>query len=295
MAQVQQNITETIGVPYEVIAIDNSEKRYGICEAYNIGASQSTYKYLCFMHEDIKCHTIDWGKIVLNLLSDLTIGLIGIAGSKLQPNSPSAWHVSMSYTRIHILQHRLINTTEEIREIQLDHHNPENESLSEVVTIDGVWFCCRKEVWIKTKFDAITFQGFHFYDLDFSVQVFLLGYRICVTYDILIEHFSEGSKNISWIEAAWLFYKKWKDHLPLATIKLTPYITKETKFHGHKMLLWHMIENNYNGNIMQPNVEAYLRSHPAYKPPKRKGWKKVMKKLYSLRLILGKLSARNND
>ncbi len=37
LRKVSENVAATIGVPYEIQAIDNSKGAYGICEAYNLG------------------------------------------------------------------------------------------------------------------------------------------------------------------------------------------------------------------------------------------------------------------
>ncbi|MCE5282251.1 MAG: glycosyltransferase family protein, partial [Deltaproteobacteria bacterium] len=65
LKEVSGNIEETIGVPYEIIAIDNSRNQYSIFDAYNLGAEQSTFDHLCFMHEDILYHTPHWGSAVI--------------------------------------------------------------------------------------------------------------------------------------------------------------------------------------------------------------------------------------
>ena len=41
LEQVTRNIHDTIGVDYEIIAIDNREKQWPIARAYNEGASRA--------------------------------------------------------------------------------------------------------------------------------------------------------------------------------------------------------------------------------------------------------------
>ena len=48
---VTRNIEATIGVEYELIAVDNSVEGRGICAVYNEGASRARYPFLCFVHE----------------------------------------------------------------------------------------------------------------------------------------------------------------------------------------------------------------------------------------------------
>ena len=40
LEDLKQNIAQTIGVEYEIIAIDNREKRWPIAKAYNYGVQQ---------------------------------------------------------------------------------------------------------------------------------------------------------------------------------------------------------------------------------------------------------------
>lgn len=46
LKKLQQNIAQTIGVEYEIIAIDNREKHWPIAKVYNYGAQQAKYPYL---------------------------------------------------------------------------------------------------------------------------------------------------------------------------------------------------------------------------------------------------------
>lgn len=60
--ELEQNIENTIGnMPFEIITINNSQNSYSIYQAYNKGIKEAKYPYLCFMHEDILFHTVNWG------------------------------------------------------------------------------------------------------------------------------------------------------------------------------------------------------------------------------------------
>ena len=64
LRQVIQNIQGTIGVEYEIIAIDNREKNWPIARVYNEGAYRAQYPYLFFVHEDVKFHSRNWGLVI---------------------------------------------------------------------------------------------------------------------------------------------------------------------------------------------------------------------------------------
>lgn len=208
LAQVKDNIAATIGVAFELIAIDNSEGRYGICEAYNLGAAQAQYEFLCFMHEDIKFLTSNWGQRVATLLADNTIGVVGIAGSTWQLKVPAAWWFSGEQQ----IRMNIVHTAPGTMPVY-DCINPLQASLEDASVLDGVWLCSRRQVWQQYPFDQATFPAFHFYDIDYCTAIYF-HYRICVAFDILLEHSSTGKVNDAWLLSAQRYQKKWAAKLP---------------------------------------------------------------------------------
>ena len=65
--KLSTNITSTIGCEYELIVIDNSQNKYSIFQAYNIGIEKSTSEIICFVHEDVLFHSKDWGKKLIEI------------------------------------------------------------------------------------------------------------------------------------------------------------------------------------------------------------------------------------
>lgn len=211
---VKKNIQQTIGVEYEIIAFDNSRGERGLCEIYNLGIKKSKYDLLCFMHEDVCIKTENWGMVVEQLfISDSKLGLIGLAGSSYKSIAPSGWFCNGGPQRINyinLLQRYKFNDLGVFHNCQ----NPKNEKLSQVVAIDGVWFCTQKLVASKYKFDEDTFKKFHCYDIDFSLSI-RPEFKTAVTFDVLLEHFSEGSYDRSWVEETLKLYNKWQNKLPI--------------------------------------------------------------------------------
>jgi GT2 family glycosyltransferase len=208
------NIENTIGVPYEIISIDNSNNKYGICAAYNLGVEKSKYPVLCFMHDDIQYFTKDWGNLVLNHFDDEKTGAIGIAGTPYIPYLPGTWWGG-SLININMLSNR----------DGCEHHSfqtypPSADNRSKVVVLDGVWFCIRKKLFDTIRFDDTIYHGFHFYDVDTTMQVSQAGYNAYCVFDILIKHFSKGDINETWTQNALAFNKKWRMVLPAACTQL---------------------------------------------------------------------------
>jgi hypothetical protein len=219
LAQVRINVEETIGLPYEVLAFDNRDGAKGICEIYNEGIVQAKFDLLCFMHEDIAFETKDWGKITRDIFDQHPqLGIIGIAGSTYKSIMPTGWasQGSPESERSNLLQSFKYITYQTIRACV----NPNNEQLAKVVAVDGAWMCVRREVCNNFLFDNDTFKKFHCYDLDFCLSVGK-QYEIAVTYDILLNHFSEGKFDHQWMEQTLLLFEKWEKELPRSTNPLT--------------------------------------------------------------------------
>ncbi|HEY9220460.1 MAG TPA: glycosyltransferase [Lutibacter sp.] len=203
-----ENIKDTIGCDYELIVIDNSENHYSIFEAYNLGIEKSKGEYLCFIHDDILFHTIGWGDIVNRIFNDdEQIGLIGVAGAKSKTKMPSAWwNCEEKQKVINIIQH-IPNKVKENWNMGI-----KNNLLEEVVAIDGVFMVARKDD--KVHFNE-NLTGFHNYDLNISFEYIKNGYKILVTNEILLEHFSLGTINEAWINSTFKIHSIYKKLLPL--------------------------------------------------------------------------------
>jgi hypothetical protein len=201
------NIKKTIGCEYELVIIDNSENQYSIFEAYNLGINKSTRDYLCFIHDDILFHTLGWGNIIRDLFVDKQIGLIGIAGAKSKTKMPSLWWLCPKEDKVaSLIQHTNIG------EVEIWSTGFDQESIIEVVAIDGVFMATRKDNRIHFNSQM---EGFHNYDLNISFEYKKNGYKVIVTNEVLIEHFSLGTIEEDWVESSYELYNIYKNNLPL--------------------------------------------------------------------------------
>jgi len=213
---LKDNIGKTIGVDYELIIIDNSENKYSIFQAYNEGVKRSCYPYLCFMHEDILYHTQNWGKRVLEHFEDEKIGLFGVFGGHYLPDVATWAFTGVDSGNI-IQGNRASSLLEDYSTYltESDLFFEEGENKIQVVAVDGVWICLPKILFNDIRFDEHTFNGFHAYDLDISMQVNKAGYKVYVINDVMIEHFSLGNFDLNYISSINIFHKKWNDSLPI--------------------------------------------------------------------------------
>lgn len=211
---LRANIEDSIGCTHDYIIIDNSDHSRSIFQAYNEGVRRATGEILCFCHDDILFKNSNWGPAIIDIFKDETIGQVGIAGTHFLPNVPLYW-----WSSPFISQFNLENDHGRVK--KNDTRDNFNGHLAEVVAVDGVCFFIPRKLFETIHFDDLTFDGFHAYDMDISMQVQALGKKVCVTDVLTIEHFwSEDSflnkKYMAKLNANMnLFYQKWKDYLPI--------------------------------------------------------------------------------
>lgn len=235
-----QNIDKTIGCEYELIVIDNSRNTYSIYEAYNLGIKKSLGSFLCFIHDDILFHSDNWGTKIENIFNENSeIGLIGVAGAKVKSKTPSGWWNCLENQKvINIIQHN-------------DNHNVEkiikgfdNQLFSEVVIIDGVFMAARK---INTIFFSSKINGFHLYDFNLSMEYLSNNFKIVVTNEILIEHFSIGKINKDWFEALVKLHDIYKYLLPAKINNITEKFNfEEIEKKNQEKIMVPLLKNKYN-------------------------------------------------
>ena len=194
---LEKNIADTIGIPYEIIKIDNPGIM-GICEAYNRGAEKAQYDFLLFLHEDVLFETKDWGLILIQLLSKKSIGCVGLAGGDYVSTYPLPWWQNKERRFFHLNQ---ISTNEEKKINRLTEHK-------NVIFLDGVFIACRRNIFLETRFSDYL-QGFHGYDMDFSWRASQTHQNI-VSHEITLTHFSAGHPNIEWFKSLILIWEQSK-------------------------------------------------------------------------------------
>jgi len=214
--QFTENIKITVGVDYEIVSIDNSENKYSIFSAYNLGISKSKFPYLCFVHEDVLFHTSDWGKKVISHLQDMKTGIVGVAGGDLVTRIPASWANMISQGHNIILTNTARKKPSEII------LSPKNFNLSRrsSITLDGLFLCMRRDLTTKIHFDE-NLKGFHGYDYDISLQSIMAGYTNYVIYDIKLEHFSGGKTSMLYFRNLISIFKKWENNLPIIGDNIT--------------------------------------------------------------------------
>ena len=206
-SKLYENINSTIGVPFELIYIYNEKNKYSIFEAYNIGVEKSGFDFCCFMHDDIIYHSNNWGNKVVEMFNSTDANALAVAGTRYLRKMPAYW--PSEYNVVNLIQTSLKN-----KQFEKVHWNT-NDSFRQILAFDGLWFCIKKDLFEKIMFDNKLYKGFHFYDLDISLQIYFSGNKSYFIPNILIEHTSLGKINNDWMNNSIIFYDKWKNLLPI--------------------------------------------------------------------------------
>lgn len=208
LQRLEENIKATVGVPYEFIGFDNRTAGLGICKVYNQCAEQAKYPVLCFLHEDVKLLTDNWGDKLLSQVLKPECGIVGFAGSAVKSRELSGV-MHKYYSECNVID---ISEGEEPRmpHKQVTHCGLE---FAPVITVDGLFQMMRREVWDEIRYDEQTFRGFHLYDLDMALAV-SFKYTNYVCHSVNIIHYSRGSYKREWYLESLRYNEKWGDCLP---------------------------------------------------------------------------------
>jgi hypothetical protein len=192
------------GRDFEIIQIYDARS---LCEAYNRGFARTSGDVVIFSHDDIEIASDDFASRLLRHLSSSDIA--GVAGTS-QLAGPT-W-IAAGWPRLHGC---IVHPNHSAPGLVLDCYGP--SSHDPIQAVDGVLIAANRRVCETIRFDEATFDGFHFYDLDFSHRAFREGFRIAVAWDVLIRHDSVGRSDGSWQKYAQLFLAKHGSRMTPAT------------------------------------------------------------------------------
>jgi hypothetical protein len=192
------------GRDFEIIQIYDARS---LCEAYNRGFNRTSGDVVIFSHDDIEIASDDFASRLLRHLSssDLTgvVGTTQLAGT--------SW-IAAGWPRLHGF---IVHPSQSGPGLALDCYGPRPRD--PIQAVDGVLIAANRRVCETIRFDEATFDGFHFYDLDFSHRAFLEGFRIAIAWDVLLLHNSVGRSDGNWHKYAQLFLAKHGNRMTPAT------------------------------------------------------------------------------
>lgn len=208
-AAVSKNFADRMGdAPFEIIGIHDARS---LSEGYNRGIARSRGDVLIFCHDDIEILTPDFHSRIRGHLQ--THDLVGCAGTSCLIDSKWAY---AGDPYIHgIVAYPEDDAWPASRFFTLVWGGFGRAVVEDIQALDGLFLAVNRRVLEAIRFDDVTFDGFHLYDLDFTYAAYLAGFRIAIFKDILIVHKSRGSYGDEWTPYADKFMQKYQGRLPV--------------------------------------------------------------------------------
>ena len=196
-ARARESLAEALAPsPVEFIVVHDARS---LSEGFNriVDATRTDRLILC--HDDIEVLSPALGATLDATLA--RVDIVGVAGAARVSGPAVLWaghphvHGWVSYPRAGAI---------EVAPLGFAHG-----LVTGMQALDGVFMAMRTAAARQVRFDDATFDGFHFYDLDFTYRAHLAGLRLAVSTDILLLHASEGRFEQDWQRYAERFRSKY--------------------------------------------------------------------------------------
>lgn len=193
---------------YELIRIADARS---LAEGYNRGLQLSRGALLVFCHDDIEILQADiYTRIAEHLKSADVIGVAGtsrlVDGSWLSAGQPD-------------IHGQVVQPAQSGEGVTLDVFGLASQATGKTIqALDGLFLAMNRSVAESLHFDAVHFDGFHLYDIDFTFRAHLARFRLAVCHNILIYHQSRGQHNDAWRRYRAIFERQYAGQLSPAPV-----------------------------------------------------------------------------
>lgn len=198
------------GVAHEFIPIATPPS---LAAGYNEGIKRASGDWLIFSHDDIEF--LDppnwWPRLARHLQR---FDLVGLAGTT-RLIGPAWANAGPPYTFGQVGE--LDGQHAPYRALICGVPGPQ---VPDIQACDGLFFATRRELAARLGFDAVTFDGFHGYDIDFTFRAHLAGHQLGVATDLPVLHASQGNFDDRWEQYAQRFIGKHRGRLHPMTPRL---------------------------------------------------------------------------
>lgn len=186
------------GLEHELIVVGDAPS---LCEGYSRGVAMSRHPLVVLMHDDVQLLSPQPFHALASALGSHDI--VGLAGSRLASGPAVLW---AGHPHIHgwVSYPSRIGQGYEAWPLSL-----EAGVIDGMETLDGLLLAMRRETAVGIGFDCKTFDGFHFYDLDFCVRAHAAGLSLAVTTEVTALHDSAGDYGDEWRRYATRFIAKY--------------------------------------------------------------------------------------
>jgi hypothetical protein len=172
-----------------------------LTEGYTRGLAKSRHGIVVFSHDDVELMSGGPFEALDRALEGNDV--VGIAGARLVTGPAVMWS-----GHPHLGGFVALPDAQAPESMVAWVYSLECGVLAGMQSLDGMFLAARREAALAIGWDTATFDGFHFYDLDFTYRAHLAGLRVALTTDISALHMSDGSFDASWQRHAARFVAK---------------------------------------------------------------------------------------
>ena len=185
------------GWPHERIRVADARSMY---DGYARGFARSNGEIVVFSHDDLRFAVPDFAARLADAIQEYD--MVGVAGTTLvtSPSLLGSGHPHLFGTIAH--------PTEGAANLEFSVLSLQGPRIGGVQGLDGVFIAARRGLVQRLGFDAARYDGFHFYDLDFSYRAHLAGARVGIAADLGLIHRSRGAADERWRAAQRAFAAK---------------------------------------------------------------------------------------
>jgi len=193
------SLERSAGGPHELVVINDARS---LCEGYARGLARTTGEMVVLCHDDIEFLVHDLhARIAAHLAR---FALIGVAGTRRLQGAAWVWG-GPPVNEGWVVQPGARGGMAACL------YGAGGSPVADGQALDGLFMAGRRDALLSLDFDAATFDGFHFYDLDLSYRAYRAGLPVGICGDVLVAHFSEGDFGSTYARYAARFYEKFPE------------------------------------------------------------------------------------
>ncbi len=170
-------------------------------------AIKENMDHIVLCHDDIVLENFDYEKLKTHFE---TYDVLGVAGaSQLNIQEPALWHLMGGGFQGGHLHGAVAHLNQGKKSMTAFGPYPH-----QALIMDGVFLAISRKVFKKIRFDEKCPAGFHFYDLAYTLDASLKGFK-CGVVDAYITHASPGLREFTpeWNKGQKWFLKKYKKYV----------------------------------------------------------------------------------